>query len=122
MTDILRFNFCTVHIYDTYLIVEIDEEVSIKSPHIDLLINVVDTYYRNKPFVYISKRTYFYSVEPIVFVGAHEIENLLGFAVIGKKTDDEREKNLVLGFTDKPFKYFDTVEDAIKWAEELLAK
>ena len=120
MTDILRFNFCTVHIYDTYLIVEIDAGIHISSTHIDLLNNVVDTYFRNKPFVFISKRTFSYVVEPTAYSETHEIENLVGFAVVGKKMEDNKDFGLLKGFTQKPFKYFKTVEEAITWAKELI--
>jgi len=120
MTDVLRFNFCTVHIYDIYLIVEIDENVIITPTHNDVLENVVDTYYKNKPFVYISKRTYEYSVEPDVYNGTEEIENLKGFAVVSDNIMMNEDPGLIKLFKNKPFEYFSTVETAIEWAHALI--
>ncbi|WP_228851391.1 hypothetical protein [Aegicerativicinus sediminis] len=120
MTDILRFNFCTVHIYDIYLIVEIDEGINISTTHIDLLKNIVDTYYRNQPFVYISKRSFNYSVEPLVYFETHAIKNLKGFAVVGTEAISEGDNDLVSNFTNKPYKFFNTVQEATDWALQII--
>ena len=121
MTDILRFNFCTVHVFDNYLIVEIDEGITIASTHSDLLKNLVDTYFNNRPFVYISKRTYSYNVEPNVYSETQAIENLKGFAVVGKNRGKDLETGLISGFTKKPYNYFETVEEATNWAKKLMS-
>ena len=51
MTDVLKYDFCTMHIYDNYMIVIISEGVTVTPEHNNVLLNVADTYYKNKPFV-----------------------------------------------------------------------
>ncbi len=119
MTDVLKFDFCEMHIYDNYLINIINEGVTITPEHNQILLNIVDTYFKNKKFVYITHRLKSYSVNPKVYFETSKIPNLKGFAVVSKdykaKTNAEIEKL----FFNKPFEIFDTLNDAIRWAKTI---
>jgi hypothetical protein len=120
MTDLLKFDFCVMHIYDHYIIVIIDEAITITPIHNQTLINVANTYYNNKKFVYITHRLHSYSVDPTVYLETSKIKNLAGFAVVSNdfkaKTNAEVEKL----FLNKPFEIFDQLDEAISWAKSLL--
>ncbi len=120
MTDILKFDFCEMHIHDNYVVTIMNEGVTITPEHNQVLINVVDTYYRNKKFVYITHRLKSYAVDPKIYFETSKIPNLKGFAVVSKdfkaKTNAEVEKL----FFNKPFEIFDNLEDATEWANSIV--
>ncbi|MEZ4803132.1 MAG: hypothetical protein R2797_10190 [Gelidibacter sp.] len=120
MIDVLKFDFCEMYIYDNYLVVVMNEGVTITPAHNQILLNIVDTYYKDKNFVYISHRLHSYSVDPAIYFETSKIKNLLGFAVVSKdykaKTNAEIEKL----FLDKPFEVFNTIEEAVSWANSIL--
>jgi len=120
MTDILKFDFCEMHIHDNYVVTIMNEGITITPEHNQVLINVVDTYYRNKKFVYITHRLKSYAVDPKIYFETSKIPNLKGFAVVSKdfkaKTNAEVEKL----FFNKPFEIFDNLEDATEWANSIV--
>lgn len=119
MNDVLKYDFCTMHIYDHYMVVEINEGVHLTPSHNEILLNISETYFKNKPFVYLTHRVNSYSVDPAIYSETSKIENLVGFAVISsdfkKKSNAEIEKL----FFNKTFKIFDKLDEAINWAKEL---
>lgn len=120
MIDVLKFDFCDMHIYNNYLIVIMNEGVTITPSHNQVLLNIVDTYYRKKKFVYISHRLNSYSVDPAIYFETSKIENLCGFAVVSKDFKAKSNAEIEKLFFDKPFEIFNTVEDAVEWVDFLL--
>lgn len=122
MIDLLKFDFCEMHIFDNYLVVIMNEGITVTPDQNQVLLNVAETYFNNKNFVYITHRLHSYAVDPSIYFETSKIKNLLGFAVVSKdykaKTNAEVEKL----FFKKPFEIFTTVEQAVDWATSLLSK
>jgi len=119
MEDELKFDFCTLYIYSNYLIGVINEGVTINPSHNKILVNVVDTYYREKKFVYITNRVNSYSVNPAIYAETSKVKNLQGFAVVSKDYKAKSNAEIEKLFFDKPFEIFGTLEEAITWAESI---
>lgn len=122
MLDLLKFDFCEMHIYDNYLIVVMNEGVTIKPVHNQTLRNVVDTYFKDKQFVYISHRLNSYSVDPSTYFETSKIIGLIGFAVVSKDYKAKSNAEIEKLFFNKPFEIFTTLADAISWANLILNK
>lgn len=120
MEDLLKFDFCTIHIHDNYMVVVMNEGVTITPIHNDTLLNVVDTYYKDKNFVYISNRLNSYAVNPAIYIETSKIENLIGFAVVSKDYKAKSNAEIEKLFLKKPFEIFNTLEQAIIWAKSIL--
>ncbi|MCK7590877.1 hypothetical protein M0G43_09855 [Subsaxibacter sp. CAU 1640] len=120
MVDELIFDFCNMYIYDNYLIVVMKEGVTIMPSHNQVLLNVVDTYFKNKRFVYITHRINSYSVDPAVYFETSKIENLEGFAVVSKDFKAKSNAEIEKLFLNKPFEVFDTLEEAVTWAKTII--
>lgn len=120
MTDLLKFDFCEMHIYDYYVVVIINEGVTLTPAHNETLINVVDTYYVNKRFVYITHRINSYAVDPAIYFETSKIDNLQGFAVVSKDFKAKSNAEVEKLFLNKPFEIFDTMEEAINWSKSIL--
>ena len=120
MTDVIKFDFCEMHIYDFYVVVIINEGVTLTPAHNQTLINIVDTYYKNKKFVYITHRLHSYSVDPAIYFETSKIKNLAGFAVVSNDYKAKSNAEVEKLFLSKPFEIFSTLEDAISWANSIL--
>ncbi len=106
-------------IYDTYLIVEMNEGVTITPDSNDALEEIADIYYPTKNFVYITHRKNSYAVDPAVYTRTSKIKNLVGFAVVSTKRIALSNAEIEKLFLSKPFEVFHKIEDAVKWANKI---
>lgn len=120
MIDFLKFDFCELHIYEHYVIVSIDEGIVVLPKHNVVLKNVVDTYFRNRDFVYITHRINSYAVDPATYYETSKIPNLKGFAVVSKDYKVQANAEVEKLFFSKSFEIFEDLPEAIIWAESLL--
>ena len=120
MTDVITYDFCKMHIYDFYMIVVINEGITVTPEHNNVLLNIVDTYYENKPFVYITHRLHSYAVDPAVYSETSKISNLAGFCVVSSDYKAKRNAEIEKLFLNKPFEIFDTIEEATTWANQVI--
>ncbi len=120
MTDVLKYDFCTMHIYDHYMIVVINEGVTVTPAHNTVLLNVAETYYNNTPFVYITHRLHSYAVDPAIYKETSKIKNLAGFCVVSADYKAKRNAEIEKLFLNKPFEIFDTIDEATIWANTLI--
>lgn len=116
----LSYEFCTVDIYDNYVVAVMDEGITVKPEHNKVLIDIVQKYYPNKPFGYITHRKHSYSVDPSTYFETSNIENLKAFAIVSKHEISQKNAELEKKFLKKPLRHFEDLEDAIKWVNEML--
>ena len=119
MGKTLKYPFGKVTIYDNYLISIMNEGITVTPNLNTVLVNIADTYYKNKNFVYITHRINSYAVNPHVYFKTSQIPNLMGFAVVSGKRIVIDNTDLESVFLSKPFKSFTKMEDAIDWANSL---
>ncbi|WP_299334182.1 hypothetical protein [uncultured Psychroserpens sp.] len=119
MTDKLTLDFCKIHIYDHYMIVTVNTGETISLEHNKTLTNIADTYFDNRPFVYITHRINSYAVDPGVYKETSKISNLVGFSVVSKNYLAKSTAQIEKLFLDKPFEIFDSLKEAIDWAKSL---
>lgn len=122
MTDLLKFDFCEMHIYDNYLIVVMNEGITVTPDQNQVLLNVAETYFKNKDFVYITNRLHSYSVNPSIYFETSKIKNLIGFAVVSKDYKAKSNAEVEKLFLKQPFEIFNTLEQAVDWATSILNK
>lgn len=120
MKDLLKFDFCEMHIYDSYVIVIINEGLTVSPKHNTVLNNVVDTYFHNKEFVYITHRINSYAVDPATYFETSKINNLKGFAVVSKDFKAKSNAEVEKLFLKKTFEIFDDLDDAVAWAKSIV--
>jgi hypothetical protein len=120
MTDVLQFDFCKMHIYENYMIVVMNEGVTVTPAHNQILLNIADTYFKNKSFVYITHRVHSYAVDPAVYIETSKIPNLAGFCVVSNDFKAKSNAEVEKLFLNKPFEIFNTLQEAITWATSFL--
>ena len=119
MSKLLILPFGTVTVYNHYIVVVMNEGITVRPDFNSVLEDIAITHFSDKNFVYISHRLNSYSVDPNIYFKTSQIDNLIGFAVVlGNKI---RLDNLAVEkmFLSKPFKSFKALNKAIEWAEEL---
>lgn len=115
----LKYDFCKIHIYKNYMVVTINEGETITPDHNKVLLNIVDTFFKNKKFVYITNRKNSYAVDPAIYYETSKIENLIGFAVVSKVYKAKSNAAVEKLFLNKAFEIFNTLPEAITWAKQL---
>ena len=107
-------------IYDNYVVVVINEGVNITPDHNNVLVEVTNTHFLDKPFVYITHRINSYSVDPKIYYETSKIENLKGFAVVSENYKAKVNAEIEKMFFKKPFETFNKMENAFTWAINLI--
>jgi hypothetical protein len=116
----LSFEFCTVDVYEKYLIAVMDEGITVKPEHNKVLLDIANTYYSQKPFGYITHRKHSYSVDPSVYFETSKIKNLKAFAIVSKDEINQMNAELEKKFLLKPLRHFKELKDAVKWINEMV--
>ncbi|OIQ28570.1 MAG: hypothetical protein BM564_09245 [Bacteroidetes bacterium MedPE-SWsnd-G2] len=119
MEDHLRYDFGDIYISDRFMIGKMVVGTQINEKHNLILKNLIDTYFENKPFVYISLRVNNYKVDPSMFVNTSKIKNLMGGAVVSNGFEGKKKAEQDFAFLEKPFRIFDTIEEAKAWGNSL---
>jgi hypothetical protein len=114
--------YAQVFIFKNYLINQIKDGVQVNLDHVEVLRKMIQENFGERKMVYISNRNQSYSVDPLVYPQVARIHNLVGMAIVTKtqvnKTNAEFEKM----FYNKEFGIFETLEESIIWAAELISK
>jgi hypothetical protein len=120
MPKILRFNFCLISLYDTYLVTNINEGVNLKPEHNKVLDELATSHFKGRPFVYITHRIHSYSVDPKIYFETSKIPNLVGFAVVSSVYKAKSNAEVERMFFSKPFEIFNDLESAQAWADRIV--
>lgn len=111
----LTYDFCTIEVHEFFVLVVMNEGITVNPQHNDILINVSTKYFRNKNFGYITHRKNSYSVDPRVYLETSKIENLVAFAVVGNEEIKISNTDVEKRFLKKPFQHFEDLDDAKDW-------
>lgn len=120
MITLLKYSFCKIEVYKDYIIVTINEGVSLTPENNDVLLGIATKYYKNKNFGYITYRINSYSVDPRIYTETSKINNLVCFAVVSENKLALSNAQIEKLFYKKPFKQFTNLEDSIIWVTKNL--
>ena len=120
MIKILKYSFCTIEVYDDFVISYINKEHHLTPDQNKVLADIANDYFRDRPFVYITHRKHSYSVDPAIYLQTSKIENLVGFAVVAEVLLSKGNAEIERLFLDKPFEIFESLEDAKIWAKNII--
>ncbi len=122
MKETLTLDFCNLTFYNNYVVAVINEGINIDRAYNKILIDVISQFYNNKPFVYITHRVNSYSVDPHTYSNTVLVKNLVGFSVVSKDYKSKVNAKIEQMFFTKPFEIFTELDEAFKWADQLIAK
>lgn len=118
LTHEFKSKAANVYFYETLVIVEVHEGVNLnfKTGFSALLyaLQVLKT----KNWVYISNRINSYSVTPTDYKYLNNVPSLKGIAIVNKDYIGIENAKMEATFSKKPFVIFNTLLEAVLWAEE----
>ena len=117
-----NLGYCEMFVFDEYIINQVQEGATISPDNNKDLIDIIEENFSEKPLVYITNRYFSYSVDPITYKTTSEIKNLLGVAVVSFDKLSSENALYERKFYNKNFEIFSNINDAIKWAHELVSK
>jgi len=110
------------YFYDNFIVSEINEGVIID---LDIILQFTFKHTKkyfppNVPFVFISNRINSYSLNPTIhYETAKVLKNTKGYAVVAYDDINKKVAKLEMAFLKIPTKIFNSLDDAIKWVDEL---
>ncbi len=120
MRAAIKYDFCDFSIFDNFIIAVMQEGVTVLPKHNNVLIELAEKYFKDRPFAYITNRINSYSVDPKVFKETSKIKNLIAFAVVSQSDVRIANASFERQFLSKPHKSFTKLIDAINWCEQLV--
>lgn len=120
MAHVEILDFCTVTFNQNYMLVVMNEGVTVTEKLHDILVEKALSHYNSKPFVYLTHRINSYAVDTSIYSKTSKLQNLYGFGVISKNYLAKSNAEIEKLFLKKPFKIFDNLDDAIDWAKTLV--
>ncbi len=121
MRAALKYDFCEFSIFNNFIIAVINEGITVKPKHNEVLLNLAKKYFKNRPFAYITNRVHSYAVDPKVYFETSKIENLVAFAVVSQQELRTSNTQVEKMFLNKPYKNFEYLLEAIHWCESIIA-
>lgn len=117
-----ELGFGTLYFFDNHVISQINEGETITREKNNRIATVALEFYGDSPFIYITHRINSYAVDPATYSETSKIENLVGFAVVSKDYKAKSNAEIEKLFLNKPFEIFNTVDEAISWANSIMNK
>lgn len=119
---IVELDFSLLEFFDDYVISCLKEDVVFDRLQVKELVAVCNDHFRDRRFVYISKRVHNYNVNPTIYLKLNEAKNLCGIAIVSQKTSALNMASFEKNFAKVPFEVFLELQDARKWALEKTKK
>ncbi|RZS90528.1 hypothetical protein [Aquimarina brevivitae] len=117
-----KLDYCEIFVLENVLVKQIEEGEIISADHVDELIRIIDKHFKDKPVVYLSNRTFSYSVDPLVYKEASKIKQLIGIGIIVSEEQNVNTAHFEGKFYDRDFNVFRNFDDAMIWSNSLLQK
>ncbi|MDY8138985.1 hypothetical protein [Aquimarina sp. 2201CG5-10] len=120
MVKLYNLDFCKLEIHHNHMIAVMNEGIIVDSTNNSILIKIAEKHYKDTPFVYITHRINSYAVDPIIYIKTAQVTNLVGFAVVSKNPMQKIQTKLEKSLFNKEFRYFDDMNSALKWKDEII--
>ncbi len=122
MNNIVNIDIGKIIINEGYLISLLDEGVTVSEDYLHVLDELIEKFFYEKPFVYISNRLNSYAVQPNIYTNRKKCKSLIGFAIVAYNEKAKKNAFFEKSFfaLDEHFQVFKTLEEAINWSKLML--
>lgn len=111
-------DFVQIETYSNYAILTIKEGILLDLPKLELLFEVFDSYFPNKPFGYISDRKFDFSVNPTCYLEVSNHPRLKAIGILCHKESSYETAKFEKAFYKRPFEAFYTMPECKTWIEQ----
>jgi len=99
-----------------------DEGIVFDKELSQIMIEVCLEFFNGNSFIYIANRVNHYNVDPTIYLNLGNYETFKGIAIVDKTASKVNLAAFEKNFTSYPFEIFDNLNDAMKWADDLIKK
>ena len=118
---VITLDFAILELYKDYVVSTINEGVSFDMPHLEIITEIFIQNYPTRPVISIANRANDYTINPTCFLHSSIIPNLIGIGVISYSQSALETARFEKKFYKGTLEVFDSFEDCIKWAKNLLS-
>ena len=118
----LDLPYTHLEFFPSYVISTFKEGQVLEKEIIEELRILLEEFYGERKFVWLSNRKNKYNVNPLVYMNLIQKNILLGMAVILNGSEGAQNANFEKQFASFPFEIFDTMDEALAWTQSLLEK
>lgn len=111
---------CSLEFYNFYVVSRVHENVIFDEEILEKVRNICRNFFKDQPYVYISKRVHSYNVNPLIYLKLRKNEKLSGVAIVSDNFSQLTTANFEKQFSPLPFDIFDNLEEAIAWAQSVV--
>ena len=104
-----------LEMYDDFVISSIKDGITFDVEELNWFVMILDKYYPNKKFGYISNRIYDYSLNPTTYFTSAMYEKLNAMAIVCYSEIAKKTALFEKNFSKKPFEVFKDMEEAKNW-------
>lgn len=113
-----ELDFTVLDLYEDYVVSTFREDSILNLEELQEIISICLDFYRDRKYVYITRRINNYNVNPVIYLNLQDAENLAGIAVVCHQSSSVKTANFEKNFAKIPFEIFSELEDACNWAEK----
>ncbi|MDP5077576.1 MAG: hypothetical protein NWQ09_01610 [Nonlabens sp.] len=124
MDDALHYydlGFSEIFIYQNYVVSKIKEGEAILLKHNVAYGKVIRDHFTDRNLVLISNRQHSFSIDPLLYKEVVKLPNLKGIAVVTYDSTKLKSALFEKIFASIPFEIFDSVDEAVVWANDVVA-
>ncbi len=118
----LQYPFGEIKVFRNYVIAVMKDGITVIPEFNEDLVEISKTYFKSRPFGYITHRINSYGVNPLVYLETYKIENLAAFAVVTTKENQISNIKIEKIFMKFPFRHFTSLADAKNWVNSMVEK
>ena len=99
----------------------IKDDIILQKEQINEMVDICESHYKNTGYIYIGNRKSDYNVNPLIYSSLINAPNLKGIAIFSTDAKKLQTANFEKQFSPVPFEIFDNLEEALVWAESMIA-
>ncbi len=122
LLETIELKDTSLEFYSNYVISNVKEDVVFEDHHVEQILKICKVVFDYRPFVYISDRKVAYNVNPTIYLGLKDLEDLVGIAIVTNESKGQKIAHFEKQFSPIPFDIFTNMEEAIAWSKSLLNK
>ncbi|WP_299210346.1 hypothetical protein [uncultured Dokdonia sp.] len=116
-----NFDFGKVKIQEHIVIAEMKEGITFDTNYNTVFLTFCKNHFKEKTYGYISNRIHSYSVNPTVYLDTAKNSNIRAIAIVSSDPMNQGNAHVERQFFEHPFEVFSTLDQAIKWMNEILS-
>ena len=116
----LNLEFTSLEFFPEYVVSTIKEDTIFEEQHVNKLIEICISHFKESSFVYIANRKFNYNVNPLIYLKLSKVDTLKGIAITSDRISSLKTANFEKHFSPVPVELFENMDEARSWSRGLI--